>query len=74
LEVTNRGKAIDPADMKRIFEPLERGKSSHSTEGSGLGLFITRELVTAHGGEISVRSDADATVFSVRLPREEVAD
>ena len=74
LEVTNRGNAIEAADIKRVFEPLERGTSSHSTEGTGLGLFITRELVTAHGGEISVRSDADATVFSVRLPRAEVVD
>jgi signal transduction histidine kinase len=35
-----------------------------------MGLYITREIVTAHGGTISVSSDENATTFSIRLPTE----
>lgn len=70
--VTNRGAAIDPASLKRLFEPLVRGSEearSSNKDGLGLGLFIVREIVQAHGGEVTVRSEAPETVFSVRLPR-----
>jgi hypothetical protein len=47
--------------------PIE---SSPDREGSlGLGLYIAREIVKAHGGEISARREATETVFAVRLPR-----
>ncbi|WP_241991270.1 HAMP domain-containing sensor histidine kinase [Paraburkholderia sp. RAU2J] len=73
IEVRNRGPAIPPSTLRRIFEPLERGAGSQSRAGSqdglGLGLFITREIARAHGGEVDARSDASETVFVVRLPR-----
>jgi len=72
FEVRNSGPTIDPAVLK-IFDPLKRGlqqDSSPDGEGSlGLGLFIAREIVKAHGGEISARREATETVFAVRLPR-----
>jgi hypothetical protein len=37
--------------------------------GSGLGLFIAREIARAHGGEIEVERGDDGTLFEVRLPR-----
>lgn len=71
VEVRNRG-AIPARRMATLFEPM-RGRPDGSG-GLGLGLFITRELVRAHGGAIQVRSDADAgdaagTTFTVTLPR-----
>jgi len=54
-----------------LFEPFKRGERGHDSERSvGLGLFIVRELVAAHGGSVEVRSNADAgTTFKVSLPR-----
>ena len=73
LAVRNGGSAIDPAILDDIFEPLKRGidyeSASDADSSLGLGLYIAREIAKAHGGEISVRSDANETMFSVRLPR-----
>lgn len=73
IEVRNRGPAIPPSALYRIFEPLERGPGAQSRAGSqdslGLGLYIAREIARAHGGEIQVHSDETGTVFTVRLPR-----
>jgi PAS domain S-box-containing protein len=72
LEVENRGPAIPPEVQAMMFEPFCRGSSrrdgSHAP-GLGLGLYIVRQVVTAHGGTISVRSAARRTTFTVRLPR-----
>jgi signal transduction histidine kinase len=63
-EVTNRG-AIPPDDRPRIFEPFRaRAKSN----GLGLGLYIARALVEAHGGNIAVDCRLDETVFRIELP------
>jgi two-component system, sensor histidine kinase and response regulator len=65
VEVYNQGTPI-PRDA-RIFEPFRRGDSSSG--GLGLGLYIVREIVRAHGGSVSLRSSAaDGTVFTLTLP------
>ena len=74
LAVSNRGPVIEPHLRTQIFDPLMRGPPpadpTHDSDGSlGLGLFISREIVLAHGGSIEVHSDATETVFTVRLPR-----
>ena len=72
LAVHNAGAAI-PADLlPSVFEPLARG-DEESTPGSiGLGLFIARTIVLAHGGDIRVSSSPDAgTTFQVVLPKAE---
>jgi signal transduction histidine kinase len=72
FEVRNSGPPIDPEVLKQMFDPLNRGlrESNHNDEGSlGLGLYIAREIVKAHGGEITVRREGTETVFAVRLPR-----
>ncbi|WP_224364056.1 hybrid sensor histidine kinase/response regulator [Hyalangium versicolor] len=71
LEVHNSGEPIDPELLPRIFEPLERGSSLADQSGRsiGLGLYIVRHLVEAHGGSASVRSTAtEGTAFTVVLP------
>jgi signal transduction histidine kinase len=71
LSVTNSGPTIPPALVERIFEPFQQGAENTigKRRGLGLGLFIVREIVRAHGGTIDVRSNDELTTFSVKLPR-----
>ncbi|MGZ3439352.1 MAG: sensor histidine kinase, partial [Polyangia bacterium] len=69
LTVSDRGIGIDPEVVPRLFEPYERGVSGRGYGGLGLGLFIARQIVHAHGGSIDVRSEPGAgSEFTVRLP------
>lgn len=74
--VRNHGTVIPTQSLQAIFDPLvqlsvEDGEhKGASTSSMGLGLFIAREITSAHGGTISAESDAQSgTVFSVELPR-----
>ena len=73
FKVRNQGPRIEPAFLSQIFDPLKRGTESEVSSGRdgslGLGLYISRGIATAHGGDITVKSDEGETVFSVRLPR-----
>lgn len=70
VAIANQG-AIPQELLPAIFEPFRgRGTKSAASAGLGLGLFISREIATAHGGEITVTSSPEAgTCFTVRLPR-----
>lgn len=66
--VADQGSGIDPADHERIFERFERLGLS-SGEGSGLGLYISRKLARAMGGDITVDSDlGQGARFALDLP------
>jgi PAS domain S-box-containing protein len=71
LSVHNEGPAISPALLPIIFDPFRRqNNATRKTEGLGLGLYICREMVRAHGGDISVRSaEGTGTAFTVTVPR-----
>jgi PAS domain S-box-containing protein len=72
LEVSNPGAPIPGHLVATLFDPFRQvsGQSGRRS-GLGLGLFIVRELVEAHGGQVSVRSSAtEGTTFTVVLPRE----
>jgi len=74
LTVSNEGAPIAADLLPRIFEPLTRGitpevRKTARTGSMGLGLYIAREVVAAHGGAIAVESTPSRTIFSVRLPR-----
>lgn len=72
LVVRDQGIGIDPKDHERIFERFERGSSPADYGGLGLGLYISREIVQAHGGEIGVESEpGKGSVFFVNLPIQE---
>jgi PAS domain S-box-containing protein len=70
MEVRNEG-AIPTKLLPHLFDPFRRGGHRRGSAGGlGLGLFIVREIVRAHGGTVHVRSDeSDGTTFAVRLPR-----
>jgi PAS domain S-box-containing protein len=71
IEVHNEGPPIPPDDLSRLFEPFERGTdASASGRSIGLGLYISRQIVEAHGGTVDVRSrEGEGTTFIVWLPR-----
>ncbi len=69
LAVTDQGPGIPAAEQQRIFEQFERGAEAHGSPGMGLGLFISRYFVEAHGGSLTVKSEPGAgSRFEVRLP------
>ncbi|MGE8391666.1 MAG: ATP-binding protein [Pseudomonas sp.] len=72
LAVHNRGTPIPPELLENLFEPMIRGSHDNAELRSvGLGLFIVREIVHAHGGEVVVNSSKKAgTTFTVTFPRD----
>jgi signal transduction histidine kinase len=69
LVVRDHGIGIAPDDQRRIFERFERAVPRKHYGGLGLGLWIVRNLVEAHGGEISVSSEPGrGSRFEVTLP------
>jgi two-component system heavy metal sensor histidine kinase CusS len=70
LAVRNPGEAIAAEELPRIFERFHRvgADRRRQGEGAGLGLAITRSIVEAHGGRISVVSVPGATSFTIHLP------
>ena len=70
LTVRDHGIGIDPVDLGRVFGRFERAVSARNYGGLGLGLFISREIVVAHGGRIEVESHSkEGSTFTVTLPR-----
>jgi len=69
LVVRDHGIGIAPADLPQIFERFERAVSSRNYGGLGLGLYIVRRIIEAHGGTISVDSTpGEGSAFYVELP------
>ncbi len=70
FEVSDQGVGIPKEHLSEIFSKFSRMDNPlvRQTEGTGLGLYITRSLVVALGGTIAVASDPGRTTFTVRLP------
>jgi signal transduction histidine kinase len=71
VEVTDAGIGMTDEERGRLFERFFRTKGALDRQipGTGLGLYITRHIVEAHGGAIDVRSvDGQGSTFAVRLP------
>jgi len=72
IEVADRGTGIEPRDLRRVFDKFYstwRRMDDRTQGGLGLGLTLSREIVRAHGGEITVRSKVgQGSTFTVRLP------
>lgn len=70
VRICNYGEPIPKRDLPYIFERFYRVEQSRSkaTGGTGLGLAITKSIFDVHGGQISVESSSNQTVFETRLP------
>ena len=71
IRVGDTGVGVAPEDLSRIFQPFFTTRNSRDGDagGSGLGLTISREIVTSLGGEILVHSaQGEGTTFTIRLP------
>jgi signal transduction histidine kinase len=69
VRVRDEGIGIAPEQQARIFNRFERAVSSNHYGGLGLGLWIARQMVEAHGGAITVESGPGSSCFTVELPR-----
>jgi signal transduction histidine kinase len=71
VSVTDTGVGIAPDDLRDIFDKYAqaRSRATHSEKGTGLGLYITRQLVDLHGGHIEVKSEVGkGSTFSFTIP------
>lgn len=79
IAVNNRGSIIPPDRMERIFDAMVRFSSNTGVENFGrtslgIGLYISREIIKAHGGQITVVSNAEqGTTFTITMPRKGLA-
>lgn len=70
LRIHNLG-AMPTGMVEHAFSPFRPGREAHSQPGLGLGLYIARYFVDAHGGSIALRSGVDeGTTFTIVVPRE----
>jgi two-component system OmpR family sensor kinase len=70
IAVRDEGIGIDAEKLARVFDRFERAVSARHYGGLGLGLYIARQIVDAHGGTITVASTpGDGATFTVTLPR-----
>jgi signal transduction histidine kinase len=70
LAVCDEGPGISQEDLKVIFQPFGRGRSADRlAEGTGMGLYVVKQIVEAHNGQITVQSTpGQGTTFRIKLP------
>ncbi|MBI4515736.1 MAG: HAMP domain-containing histidine kinase [Deltaproteobacteria bacterium] len=72
LDITDSGPGIEPGEQGTIFDKFERLQSGRHSPGTGLGLFIVKNIVSAHGGSVHVHSVlGGGATFTVWLPGSE---
>lgn len=68
IDVKDNGIGIQEGELSKIFRRFYRGSNVEDAEGIGIGLYLTREIVSKHGGYIKVKSNNKGSIFSVFLP------
>jgi len=72
IRVRDRGPGIPEGEQEHIFDRFYRRQSVKGVPGSGMGLYIAREIARAHGGDLSVESKlGSGSVFCLTLPTAE---
>ena len=74
LKVQDFGPGVAKEKQAKLFECFERAVSARNVSGLGLGLFISKQIIKAHGGELSLWSErAKGSTFTITLPLYRVA-
>jgi len=70
IDIVDQGPGVAMADRARVFEPFYRGERqpTDAERGSGIGLSIVHEYITAHGGQVELLDDAPGAHFHIELP------
>jgi two-component system sensor histidine kinase GlrK len=70
IDIVDQGPGVAATDRARVFEPFYRGERqpSDAVRGSGIGLSIVHEYITAHGGQIELLDDGPGAHFHIELP------
>jgi signal transduction histidine kinase len=73
ISIKDNGVGITASDSKKIWKKFERGKRSPqiNPNGSGLGLYLAKQIITQHGGEITVESKGfnKGSIFTIKIPK-----
>jgi len=72
LEISDNGNGIDDKDKKKIFNKFFRSgnEETRKTKGTGLGLYIVKEIIDSHNGSIELKSNKpEGTIFKIKLPK-----
>lgn len=70
LDIEDNGIGIDEEELPKIFTRFYRGQNVTEEEGIGIGLYLTRDIITKQGGYIKVSSKEEGTIFSIFLKRD----
>lgn len=68
VSIHNQCSGITQAEEEQLFEKFRRGRSSNNTSGVGIGLWLVREIMTQHGGSVTLKGTESGVLATVRLP------
>jgi light-regulated signal transduction histidine kinase (bacteriophytochrome) len=68
INVSNEAEEIDPLIVANLFSPFKKSSATHGRTGLGLGLYITKEIISGHGGELNYHYKSPKVIFSILLP------
>ncbi len=71
IKISDNGPGIPLKEQAKVFNRFFRGKYSAGTNGTGIGLSLVKELVELAGGNISLQSTPEGTVFTITIPLQE---
>lgn len=70
VSVSDTGSGLEPSEVQRLFDRFSRLDKHQEIAGTGLGLFVVKSIVNAHGGKVQVSSKVGAgTTFDVSFPK-----
>lgn len=68
VQIIDEGQGISVGELPHLFDRFYQGQSDRQVKGTGLGLYLSRQIVEAHGGKIWAESRPNGAVFAFRLP------